>query len=61
MGGKLRVGALISGSGSNLQVIMDQCDKKNINAEIVFTGSDNKDAKGLLKAKKKKIPCFVVD
>ena len=61
MGGKLRVGALISGSGSNLQAIMDQCDKKNINAEIVFAGSDNKDAKGLLKAKKKKIPCFVVD
>ncbi len=58
---RLKVGVLISGSGSNLQAIMDQCDKKNINAEVVFVGSDNKEATGLLKAKNSNIPYFVVD
>jgi len=61
MGKKIRIGALISGSGSNLQAIMDACDSGKINGEIVFVGSDNPAASGLEKGRKRGIPTFVVD
>ena len=58
---KLRVGALISGGGSNLQAIIDACEAGEIDARVVFVGSDNPDAFGLKRAEKHKIPGFVVD
>lgn len=58
---KLKTGALISGGGSNLQAIIDASLSGEINAEIVFTGSDNPDAKGLQRAEKASIPTFVTD
>lgn len=61
MPGKIRIGALISGGGTNLAAIMDACGSGEINGDIVFVGSDQKDARGLVRAKKKKIPGFVVD
>lgn len=57
----IRTGALISGGGTNLQAIINACDKKNIDAKIVFTGSDNPDAKGLERAQKAGIDTFLVD
>ena len=61
MGKKIRIGALVSGSGSNLQAIMDGCEAGEINGEIVFVGSDNPDAGGLERARDKGVRTFVVD
>lgn len=61
MGDKIRIGALISGGGSNLQAIIDSCINGKIRAQIAFVGSDNPRAEGLKRATKYKIPSFVVD
>ncbi|MFC1813424.1 phosphoribosylglycinamide formyltransferase [Thermodesulfobacteriota bacterium] len=61
MGDKIRIGALVSGSGTNLQAIMDGCEAGTINGEIVFVGSDNQGAGGLERGRGKGIPTFVVD
>jgi len=58
---KLRIGALVSGGGSNLQAIIDACMAGRINGEVVFVGSDNPQATGLERAKKHKIDTFTVD
>ncbi len=57
----LRIGALISGGGTNLQAIIDACESGDLNARMVFTGSDNPDAGGLKRAAAHGIPQFVVD
>jgi phosphoribosylglycinamide formyltransferase-1 len=61
MGNKIRIGALISGGGSNLQAIIDSCENGKINAELAFVGSDNPRADGLKRAANCKIPSFAVD
>ena len=61
MGKKIRIGALISGGGSNLQAIIDSCENGKISAELVFVGSDNPGAEGRKRAANYKIPSFVVD
>ncbi len=55
------IGALISGSGTNLQAILDACNQGKIDGQIVFVGSDNKEAKGLKRAADAGIDTFVVD
>ncbi|MEJ2641685.1 MAG: phosphoribosylglycinamide formyltransferase [Desulfosarcinaceae bacterium] len=57
----IKIGALISGGGTNLQAIIDACEKSAIDAQISVVGSDNPDAKGLGRAEKHGIPRFVVD
>jgi len=61
MGNKIRIGALISGGGSNLQAIIDSCENGTVNARMAFVASDNPRAEGLKRAGKYKIPWFVVD
>ena len=61
MARKIRIGALISGGGSKLQAILDACDNKKIDGQMVFVGSDDPEASGLLRARKKNIPTIVVD
>ena len=58
---KIRIGALISGGGTNLQAIINACEAGTIDGEMVFVGTDNPDAKGLQRAKKHRINSFVVD
>jgi len=58
---KIRIGALISGGGTNLQAIIDACESGKIDGNMVFVGSDNPQAKGLKRAEKHGIPHFVVD
>jgi phosphoribosylglycinamide formyltransferase-1 len=58
---KLRIGALISGGGTNLQAIIDSCESNRIEARMVFVGSDNPKAFGLERARKHAIETFVVD
>lgn len=52
----LKLGVLISGSGSNLQAIIDEIDKGLLNARIVKVISSRPDAYGLMRAEKAGIP-----
>jgi len=58
---QIRIGALISGSGTNLQAIIDACRRGDIDGRMVFVGSDNPAAAGLQRAHRNNIPAFVVD
>lgn len=57
----IRIGALISGGGTNLQAIIDACEAGKISGQMVFVGSDNPKALGLKRAAKHNIPTFVTD
>jgi len=61
MGEKLRVGVLASGSGTDLQSIIDASEKNMINAEVAVVISDNKDAFALKRAQKHNINGVFVD
>lgn len=52
----LKIGVLISGSGSNLQAIIDQIELGLLNAEITVVISSRPDAYGLIRAKEAGIP-----
>jgi len=52
---------LISGSGSNLQAIIDACASGQINAEIKAVISNKADAFGLKRAQRASIPTHVLD
>ncbi len=58
---RIKIGVLVSGGGSNLQAIMDACGSKNLDADVVFVGSDNPRAFGLERASKASIQTFVTD
>lgn len=51
----LNIGVLISGGGSNLQAIIDDCEKGEINGNIKVVISNKEDAFGLERAKKHNI------
>jgi phosphoribosylglycinamide formyltransferase-1 len=57
----IRIGALISGGGTNLQAVIDACEDGRINGKMVCVGSDRSDAYGLERARKHGLPTFVVD
>jgi len=61
MTAKIKIGALISGGGTNLQAIIDACESGAIDGKMVFVGTDNPSAKGLKRAKHHNIPGFIVD
>jgi len=52
---------LISGSGSNLQAIIDACAKREINAEVRAVVSNRPDAYGLERAHAAGIPAHLLD
>ena len=57
----LRLVILISGSGTNLQAIMDACNSSIINAKVVGVISNNPNAYGLTRAKNLQIPTLVIN
>jgi len=57
----IRIGALISGGGTNLQAVIDACESGAVSGRVVFVGTDNPEAKGLARAARHRIPSFVVD
>ncbi|MEA2054642.1 MAG: phosphoribosylglycinamide formyltransferase [Candidatus Thermoplasmatota archaeon] len=57
----LKVGILASGGGTNLQAIIDACEQRRINAEVVAVVSDNKNAFALERAKKHGIDAYFSD
>ena len=56
-----KIGVLISGTGSNLKAIINNCNNKNINASISFVISDNPDALWLQIAKENGILIKVIN
>ena len=55
------LGVLISGSGTNLQAILDAIEEKRLDAVIRVVISNTEDAYGLVRARKHHIPTEVVD
>lgn len=55
------IGVLISGSGSNLQSIIDHVEQGHINAKIVCVISNNSNAYGLVRAKKSNISAHIIE
>ena len=50
---------LISGSGSNLQALLDACADPDYGAQVVAVGADRADIEGLQRAEKAGVPTFV--
>jgi len=58
---RLRIGVLISGSGTNLQAIVDRCLDGRIDGEVVVVVSSHEAAYGLERARKAQIPAVYLD
>lgn len=54
-----RLGVLVSGSGTNLQAIIDRIERGEIHAEISCVISNKADAYALIRAKKHNIPTII--
>jgi phosphoribosylglycinamide formyltransferase-1 len=61
MARQVSLGVLISGSGTNLQAIIDAIEGKKLDAVIQVVISNREDAYGLFRARKHHIPTEVVD
>lgn len=61
MARQLPLGVLISGSGTNLQAIINAVEAKQLDAVIRVVISNREDAYGLVRAKKHTIPTEVLD
>ncbi|MEN8689833.1 MAG: phosphoribosylglycinamide formyltransferase [Desulfobacterales bacterium] len=61
MADTIKIGALISGTGTNLRAIIDACKEGELAGEVVFIGSDNPQAAGLELGHRHGIPTFVID
>ena len=51
----VKIGVLISGGGTNLQAVIDGCEKKSINGEVKVVISNKEEAYGLERARNHKI------
>jgi len=58
---KVRIAVLVSGSGTNLQALIDSVQKGDINGEIVIVISDRENAYALERAKKHGIKAIYID
>lgn len=58
---RLRIGVLISGSGTNLQAIIDRIASGGLDAEIAVVLSNKPGAYGLQRAREVGVPAVVVD
>ena len=61
MRSRIRIGTLISGTGTNLQAILKACEQGEIDGQVVFIGTDNPQAAGLQIGSLAGIASFVVD
>ena len=57
---RLKTGVLISGSGTNLQALIDACAGQDFPAEIVLVISNRADAGGLGRAERAGIPSLII-
>ena len=58
---KIRIGVLVSGSGSNLQSLIDHIEGGRLDAEIRIVISNNPDAFALQRCYKHRLPAAVID
>jgi len=58
---RLRLGVLISGSGTNLQAIIDESEAGRLDAEVVVVISDKAEARGLQRAERHAIDAVHLD
>jgi phosphoribosylglycinamide formyltransferase 1 len=58
---KLRIAVLVSGSGTNLQALLERAATGSLAAEIVVVASDRADAYGLVRAERAGVPTHIVD
>lgn len=58
---RLRVGVLISGSGTNLQALIDSSAEGTLDAEVVVVISNKEAAYGLERARRAQIPAVWID
>ena len=58
---KIKLAVLVSGSGSNLQALIDACAQDDFPAEIAVVISNKPDAYGLERAKNAEIPTHVIN
>ena len=56
-----KIVVLISGSGSNLEAIIESCAAKKINGRVIQVISNNPDAYGLIRASEFNIPSTIID
>jgi len=61
MASELSIGVLISGSGTNLQSIIDAIEAKKLDAKVAVVLSNKADAYGLVRAKNHGIPTEILD
>jgi phosphoribosylglycinamide formyltransferase-1 len=54
-----RLVVLVSGSGTNLQALLDACQDPAYGAEVVAVGADRADIEGLRRAERSGVPTFV--
>ncbi len=54
-----RIVALVSGSGTNLQALLDACAETTYGARVVAVGADRDDIEGLARAERSGVPTFV--
>jgi phosphoribosylglycinamide formyltransferase 1 len=54
-----RIVVLVSGSGTNLQALLDAADMPDFGAQVVAVGADRDGIEGLARAAKREIPTFV--
>jgi len=57
----LKLGVLLSGSGTNFQAILDAIDNKSLDAKVCCVISNVASAGGIERAKAKEIPAIVID
>ena len=58
---KCRAVCLISGSGTNLQAIIENINNKSLNIDLISVISDNPMAKGIQRAEKEGIDTKIID
>ncbi len=56
-----KIVVLISGSGSNLEAIIESCAAKKINGRVIHVISNNPNAYGLTRASESNIPSTIID
>ena len=54
-----RLVVLVSGTGTNLQALLDACQDPSYGAEVVAVGADRADIEGLARAERAGVPTFV--
>lgn len=55
-----RLVVLVSGSGTNLQALLDACADPSYGAQVVAVGADREDIEGLARAERVGVPTFVL-